>query len=150
MDRESLLAIGGLALVLALSITAILLWRRAQRRKLLGELALLPAQVHNPRQFLGLKRIRIWQLEVSQPARACQWARESCGHRFRTELAVPLPIAGCGTRCTCHYSPVSENRKRRRRRDPIEQAVIEFDATGGDRRHVDGRRKEDHWHQGQK
>lgn len=144
------LLMAGFGLALALALVAVLLWRRQRRRHLLGELALLPARVQNPRQFQGLKRIRVWELEVDEPARACQWARETQGRRFPCDGAVPLPIAGCGTRCTCHYLPITENRKRRRRRDPIEQPILDFEETGGDRRHRDGRRKEDHWHQGQR
>jgi len=142
--------IAGAGGVLATFLTAILLWRRQRRRHLLGELALLPARVLNPRQFQGLKRIRVWELEVDEPGKACQWAREADGRRFPCDSAVPLPIAGCGTRCTCHYRPITENRKRRRRRDPIEHPSIDFEAAGGDRRRHDGRRKEDHWHQGQR
>lgn len=138
MDPINLAAV--LALVLALA-AAVFHWRRLVRRRTLGELAQIPATV----QFSGLKRIRIWELEVTQPERACHWARECRGHRFRVESAVPVPIAGCGNRCSCRYLPVSENRKRKRRKDPIDQPVIDFDKSGGDRRHIDGRRKEDHW-----
>lgn len=127
---------------------AVAYWRNQVRRRTLGELALIPAHVQNPRQFSGLKRIRIWELEVGQPERACHWARECRGHRFRVENAVPVPIAGCGTRCTCRYLPISENRKRKRRKDPIDQLVIDYDQTDGDRRHTDGRRKEDRWRNG--
>jgi hypothetical protein len=132
------------ALVLAAAV-AVVYWRRQLRRRTLGELALIPATVQNPRQFLGLKRIRIWELEVTQPERACHWARECRGHRFRVENSIPVPIAGCGSRCSCRYLPVSENRKRKRRMDPIDQPVIDFDQAGGDRRHIEGRRKEDQW-----
>lgn len=146
---DPVLLVGATAILLA-GIAAVVWWRRLQRKRLLGELAVLPDRVLNPRQFQGLKKIRVWQLEVTEPERACQWARETRGHRFRCESSIPLPIAGCGTRCTCRYLPVTENRRRKRRRDPIDQPVLDFDSMGGDRRHVEGRRKEDHWHQGQK
>lgn len=138
-----------IAVAIVLAVAAATVYRRRQmRRKMLGELALIPATVHNPRQFAGLKRIRIWELEVAQPERACHWARECRGHRFRVENSIPVPIAGCGTRCSCRYLPVTENRKRKRRKDPIDQPVINFEKAGGDRRHTDGRRQEDHWRGG--
>ena len=145
MDPINLAAIAAAVLVL---VAVVYYWRRQMRRRMLGELALIPAIVQNPRQFSGLKRIRIWELDVSQPERACHWARECRGHRFRVENSIPVPIAGCGSRCSCRYLPVSENRRRKRRKDPIDQPVIDFDKSGGDRRHTDGRRKEDHWRGG--
>ncbi len=135
-----------IAAVIALVLAVVgVLWRRQVRRRTLGELALIPATVQNPRQFSGLKRVRVWELVVAQPERACHWARECSGHRFRVESAIPVPIAGCGSRCSCRYLPITENRKRKRRMDPIDQPVIDFDKAGGDRRHAEGRRKEDHW-----
>ncbi len=136
------------AIVILVLVAVAVFWRRQVRRRTLGELGLIPANVQNPRQFLGLKRIRIWELEVTQPERACHWARECRGHRFRVENAIPVPIAGCGNRCSCRYLPVTENRRRKRRKDPIDQLVIDYDKSGGDKRHTDGRRKEDHWRNG--
>lgn len=132
-------------LALGLVVLTVVLWRRHQRRRLLGELAELPDRVVNPRLFGHLKRIRAWQLEVDRSAKACNWARETRGKRFRTESAVPVPIAGCGTHCRCQYAPVTENRRHRRRMDPIDQPELNLDASGGDRRHSPGRRKEDNW-----
>lgn len=134
-----------MVIVAGAAALAVVLWRRRQRRRLLGELAELPDRVVNPRQFVHLKRIRAWQLEVERSAKACSWARESRGKRFRTEASVPLPIAGCGKQCRCQYAPVTENRRRRRRMDPIDQPELNLDDTGGDRRHLPGRRKEDNW-----
>ena len=133
------------AIAVGVAVLAVVMWRRHQRRRLLGELAELPARVVNPRQFAHLKRIRAWQLEVEKSAKACTWAREARGKRFRTESSVPVPIAGCGTQCRCQYAPVTENRRHRRRMDPIDQPELNLDETGGDRRHLPGRRKEDNW-----
>lgn len=134
----AVIAIAGLAL-------AVVIWRRNQRRRLHGELAELPDRVVNPRLFQHLKRIRTWQLDVEQPTKACTWAREARGKRFRADSAVPLPIAGCGKQCRCRYQPITENRRRKRRMDPIDQPELNISAEGGDRRHAPGRRKEDNW-----
>lgn len=142
MDLYTIIAA---AVVIGGVLLGISVWRRHQRRKLLGELAELPPRVLNPRQFSHLKRIRAWQLEVEQSSKACSWARESRGKRFRSEASVPLPIAGCGKQCRCQYAPVTENRRRKRRMDPIDQPELNMDAKGGDRRHLPGRRKEDNW-----
>lgn len=137
--------IGAALVVIVGLVLAVISWRRQQRRRLLGELAEVPDRVTNPRQFQHLKRIRVWQLEVDQPTKACSWARESRGKRFRTDSAVPLPIAGCGTQCRCRYQPVTENRRRKRRMDPVDQLELNIDTQGSDRRHTPGRRKEDNW-----
>jgi hypothetical protein len=142
VDLQTIIAA---AVAIAGALLAVIAWRRHQRRKLLGELAELPSRVLNPRQFAHLKRIRAWQLDIGQSTRACAWARESRGKRFRTEASVPLPIAGCGKQCRCQYEPVTENRRRKRRMDPIDQPELNFDAKGEDRRHLPGRRKEDNW-----
>lgn len=134
----------------AVLVASVLLWRRHQRWRLLGELALLPKRVINPRLFKHLKRIRVWQLDVEQPTKACAWARESRGMRFRADAAVPLPVAGCGKQCRCRYEPIVENRRRKRRLDPIDQPELNLGEKGGDRRHSTGRRKEDHWHSTQR
>ena len=126
-------------------LAGVVLWRRRQRRRMLGELALLPARVINPRLFSHLKRIRVWQLTVEQPARACAWARDAKGLRFRAESSVPLPVAGCGKTCRCRYEAIVENRRQKRRTDPIDQPELNLGAVGGDRRSSRGRRTEDQW-----
>jgi hypothetical protein len=135
------------AMVIAIigMLLAIVIWRRQQRRRLLGELAEVPDRVVNPRLFQHLKRIRAWQLQVDQPNTMCSWARESRGKRFRADSAVPVPIAGCGKRCRCRYQPVTENRRGKRRMDPIDQPELNIKSEGEDRRHTPGRRKEDNW-----
>lgn len=126
-------------------LAGVLLWKRRQRRRLLGELALLPARVVNPRLFSNLRRIRVWQLEVEQPTKACAWARDAKGLRFRADASVPLPVAGCSKQCRCRYEAIVENRRHKRRTDPIDQPELNLGETGGDRRHSRGRRKEDQW-----
>jgi hypothetical protein len=131
--------------IVVVVVIALLLWRRRRRQLQLGEIALLPARVVNPRQFAHLKRIRVWELKVEIPEKACAWARESSQHRFRGDVAIPVPIAGCGKRCQCRYLPVTENRKRRRRMDPIDQPELDLSSGGDDRRHSLGRRRGDQW-----
>ena len=126
-------------------LAGVILWRRRQRRRTLGELALLPARVINPRSFTHLKRIRVWQLNVEQPTRACAWARDAKGLRFRAESSVPLPVAGCSKACRCSYEAIVENRRHKRRTDPIDQPELNLGEVGGERRHSRGRRKEDQW-----
>lgn len=142
MDLNTIAAI---AISIIGLLLAVVIWRRHQRQRLRGELAEVPDRVTNPRLYQHLKRIRAWQLEVNQPTKACSWARESRGKRFRAESSVPVPIAGCGRQCQCRYQPVTENRRRKRRMDPIDQPELNIGAEGGDRRHIAGRRKEDNW-----
>jgi len=139
----TLIAVSGLAA--AALVAGVLVWRNRQRRRLLGELADLPARVVNPRLYTKLRRIRVWQLNVEQPAKACSWARDARGQRFRAESSVPLPIAGCGKQCRCRYEPITENRRHKRRVDPIDQPELSLGQSGTDRRQVRGRRKEDQW-----
>ena len=142
MDASLIAVIVAVPLVI---LAGVLLWRRRQRRRMLGELALLPTRVMNPRLFAHLKRIRAWQLTVEQPAHACAWARDAKGMRFRTESSVPLPVAGCSKACRCRYEAVEENRRHQRRTDPIDQPELNLGESGGDRRQSRGRRKEDQW-----
>ncbi|MFO1495620.1 MAG: hypothetical protein U1F26_13290 [Lysobacterales bacterium] len=123
--------------------------QRQRRRRRLGELAELPDRVVNPRLYKHLRSIRAWELVVEQPAQACSWACESAGKRFPGDVAVPLPIAGCGRSCQCRYLAVTEHRRRQRRRDAERRHELRFD-TEEDRRHTQGRRKEDHWGSGPK
>lgn len=138
--------IGGTALLLAGLVVLIVLGHRRRQFNLKGELALLPAKVINPRQFAHLKTIRAWELTVENLPQACTWARETDGKRFRTHVAVPLPIAGCGRTCTCQYLPVTENRRRQRRLHALDQPELNLgDSTSPDRRDRRGRRQEDRW-----
>lgn len=140
--------IGGFALLIV--VIAVLAQRRRRRKRLLGEVAQLPARVVNPRLHASLRSIRAWELEVVSPAQACTWARESSGKRFRAEVAVPLPIAGCGKTCQCRYLPVTENRRRQRRFDPTAVNEIPYQPVQDQRRPKRGRRKEDNWSGGSK
>jgi hypothetical protein len=131
--------------IVALIIAAIAI-RRRQFRALLGEVAGLPSRVTNPRLYAKLRTIRAWELKSAEGARACTWARESNGLRFRTEQAARLPIAGCGRKCQCEYLPVIEGRRRQRRALANAETVLNMgDGKASNRRHKDGRRKGDHW-----
>lgn len=141
-------SLGSWAVLLAIAalIIAAIVTRRRQHQALLGELAELPSRVTNPRLYAKLRTIRAWELESAEGARACTWARESNGHRFRAEQAARLPIAGCGRNCECQYLPVVEGRKRQRRILANAETVLNMDdGKAGNRRRKDGRRKGDHW-----
>ncbi len=134
-----------IAAIVLLVLAALFLGLR-RRRARLGELAQLPSRVTNPRLYTKLRSIRAWELKAGEGVRACNWARESDGQRFRTEQAVRLPIAGCGRTCKCEYLPVTEARRRQRRRLINDETVLNMGAgKASDRRNKDGRRKGDHW-----
>jgi len=127
-------------------IALVLLQRRRYRIRQVGELALLPARIVNPRLYAKFKTIRAWQLEVKNPVQACTWAREARGSRFQSDLAVPVPISGCGRQCKCEYQPIVETRKRQRRTDPIDRLHMNLgEVTAANRRRNRGRRKSDKW-----
>jgi len=127
-------------------ITLVLLQRRRHRIRQVGELALLPSRIVNPRLYAKFRTIRAWQLDVKNPVQACTWAREARGSRFLTEVAAPLPIAGCGRHCKCEYLPIIENRKRQRRTDPIDRIQLKLgEVKEANRRRNRGRRKSDKW-----
>lgn len=140
------MTVAALTLAAALMVWAI---QHRRRRRRLGELAELPARVANPRLYAHLRTIKAWELVVADPSHACNWACESAGKRFPSDTAVPLPIAGCGRTCECRYAAVTEHRRHQRRRDVERRHELRFDADE-DRRHAQGRRKEDHWGSGPK
>ncbi|MGE4072074.1 MAG: hypothetical protein AB7E72_12960 [Lysobacterales bacterium] len=140
------LTTGAIVATIVLLVVAALFLRLRRRRARLGELAQLPSRVTNPRLYTKLRSIRAWELKAGEGPRACNWARESDGQRFRTEQAVRLPIAGCGRTCNCEYLPVTEGRRRQRRGLVDAQTVLNLgDGKASNRRSKDGRRKGDHW-----
>ena len=140
------LTTGTIVATIVLLVVAAVFIRMRRHRALLGELGQLPSRVTNPRLYTALRSIRAWELKAGEGARACNWAHESDGQRFRTEQAIRLPIAGCGRSCQCEYLPVTEGRRRQRRRVINDQTVLNMgDSKAGNRRSKDGRRKDDHW-----
>jgi hypothetical protein len=140
------LTTGAIAAAIVLLIIAALFLRLRRRRTMLGELGQLPSRVTNPRLYTALRTIRAWEFKAAEGARACTWARESDGQRFRTEQAIRLPIAGCGRNCQCEYLPVIEARRRQRRHLANAETVLNMGSgKAGDRRNKEGRRKGDHW-----
>jgi hypothetical protein len=141
-----LLTTGAIAVAIVFLIIAALFLRLRRRRFMLGELGQLPSRVTNPRLYTSLQTIRAWELKAAEGARACTWARESDGQRFRTEQAIRLPIAGCRRSCQCEYVPVIEGRRRQRRILINNQTVLNMGGSkASNRRTKDGRRKDDHW-----
>lgn len=138
--------VAGLALAMVLGGWII---HRQRRRRHMGELAELPSRVTNPRQYAQLRTIKAWELVVADPSHACSWACESAGKRFPGDSAVPVPIAGCGRSCECRYAAVTEHRRHQRRRATERRHELRYD-TDEDRRHVQGRRRGDHWGSGPK
>lgn len=143
MGWEFPLAVAGIVVVIALLAA----WtrRRRDQRRHLGELAGLPRTVTNPRLYAHLLTIRAWELHSVDPARACQWARESEGKRFPAASAIKVPIAGCGKTCHCHYQPITEQRHRQRRTATLRREDIRYDPQRDERRQARGRRREDQW-----
>lgn len=136
------------AVVLAIALLAVaaVVLRLRRRRSVLGELAQLPDRVTNPKLYTALKTIRAWELHAADGVRACTWAKESNGTRFRTENAIRLPIAGCGRQCTCRYQPITEGRQNQRRQMSNATGVLNMsDPKEANRRVSDGRRKGDRW-----
>jgi|GEM_PF-1994482 len=118
-------------------------WTKARRQR--GDLAKLPARVTNPRLHLNVRSVRLWQLRVETPAKACNWAQESAGRRFATATAVPVPIAGCGKACRCQYFPVADGRRLGQSASPSIDP-LEFERlTPGEAKPADRRRKDSFW-----
>ncbi len=115
-------------------------WKRRKHRR--GEIANLPARVTNPRTLTHLRSVRLWQLRVESPAKACTWAQQTAGKRFSSESAIPLPIAGCGKSCRCNYLPVADGRRLVGEQIPVSDPLDFERIKPGDPKLKDRRRKD--------